>query len=166
MTLEQRLTATYAAFNARDIDQVLAQMTEDVDWPNAWEGGRVVGHDAVRDYWTRQWAEIDPEVQPSSFRRLRDGRIEVTVHQVVRGPDGSVLSDGMVLHTYAFRGEQIARMDVSEAPRRLSATEGEGSGPPVGRNHAAVGASSSGITQAAAVAVAPARPLLRRLLPT
>jgi hypothetical protein len=115
MTLEQRLTATYAAFNARDIDEVLAQMTEDVDWPNAWEGGRVVGHDAVRDYWTRQWAEIDPEVQPNSFRRLPDGRIEVTVHQVVRVPDGSVLSDGVVLHTYAFRDERIARMDVSEA---------------------------------------------------
>jgi ketosteroid isomerase-like protein len=34
-----RLRATYAAFNARDIDAVLAQMTADVDWSNAWEGG-------------------------------------------------------------------------------------------------------------------------------
>src|SRR5262245_43591784 len=109
MTLEQRLTATYAAFNARDVDRVLSQMTEDVDWPNAWHGGRVVGHDAVSDYWTRQWAEIDPEVQPKSLRRLPDGRIEVTVHQVVRAPDGSMLSDGSVLHTYTFRDEQVAR---------------------------------------------------------
>jgi hypothetical protein len=112
MTREQRLTATYAAFNARDIDQVLAQMTDDVDWPNAWEGGRVVGHDAVRAYWTRQWAEIDPEVQPQSLRELPDGRIAVTVHQIVRALDGSVLSDGIVLHRYTFRGEQVARMDV------------------------------------------------------
>lgn len=89
-------------------------MTEDVDWPNAWEGGRVVGHDAVRDYWTRQWAEIDPEVQPQSFRALLDGRIEVTVHQLVRTPDGSLLSDGTVLHTYAFRDGLVARMDVAE----------------------------------------------------
>jgi hypothetical protein len=37
----ERLRATYAAFNARDIDAVLAQMTADVDWPNAWEGGHV-----------------------------------------------------------------------------------------------------------------------------
>lgn len=113
---EERLTATYAAFNARDIDEVLAEMAEDVDWPNAWEGGRVVGHDAVRSYWTRQWAEIDPEVQPQSFRRLPDGRIEVTVHQIVRARDGSVLSDGMVLHTYTFSGDRVARMDVSQAP--------------------------------------------------
>jgi hypothetical protein len=113
---EDRLTATYAAFNVRDVDEVLAEMAEDVDWPNAWEGGRVVGHDAVRSYWTRQWAEIDPEVQPQSFRRLPDGRIEVTVHQSVRARDGSVLSDGMVLHTYTFSGDRIARMDVSRAP--------------------------------------------------
>jgi hypothetical protein len=123
MTLEQRLTATYAAFNARDIDRVLAQMTADVDWPNAWEGGRVVGHDAVRHYWTRQWAEIDPEVQPKSFRRLPDGRIEVTVHQVVRAPDGSVLSDGTVLHIYEFRGERVARMDVSETAETVERDE-------------------------------------------
>jgi hypothetical protein len=44
----ERLRATYVAFNARDIDAVLAQMTADVDWPNAWEGGRVQGRDAVR----------------------------------------------------------------------------------------------------------------------
>jgi hypothetical protein len=113
---EERLTATYAAFNARDVDEVLAEMAEDVDWPNAWEGGRVVGHDAVRSYWTRQWAEIDPEVQPQSFRRLPDGRIEVTVHQSVRARDGSVLSDGKVLHTYTFSGDRVARMDVSQAP--------------------------------------------------
>jgi predicted ester cyclase len=109
---EDLLRATYEAFNARDIDTVLRQMAPDVDWPNAWEGGRVVGHDAVRDYWTRQWAEIDPEVQPQAFRRLPDGRIEVTVHQVVRSRDGSVVSDGVVLHIYEFRGERVARMDV------------------------------------------------------
>jgi ketosteroid isomerase-like protein len=48
------LTRAYAAFNARNIDAVLAAMHPDVDWPNGWEGGRVRGHDQVRDYWTRQ----------------------------------------------------------------------------------------------------------------
>jgi ketosteroid isomerase-like protein len=47
-----RLQELYRAFNARDIDTVLDQMTGDVDWPNAWEGGRVRGHNAVRDYGT------------------------------------------------------------------------------------------------------------------
>jgi hypothetical protein len=38
-------------------------MTDDIDWPNGWEGGRVSGKDAVRAYWTRQWAEIDPHIR-------------------------------------------------------------------------------------------------------
>jgi ketosteroid isomerase-like protein len=48
MDQEARLRATYAAINARDIDAVLAGMTPDMDWPNAWEGGRVAGHEALR----------------------------------------------------------------------------------------------------------------------
>jgi ketosteroid isomerase-like protein len=79
MEKEQRLRATYAAFNARDIDAVLRQMTEDVDWPNAWEGGRVLGHAGVRDYWTRQWSAIDPSVEPVAFTTRPDGSIAVEV---------------------------------------------------------------------------------------
>ncbi len=87
MEREKRLELTYAAFNARDIDAVLAQMVEDVDWPNAWEGGRLRGHEAVRDYWTRQWAEIDPKVEPTGFTTRPGGSIAVKVHQVARGLD-------------------------------------------------------------------------------
>ena len=43
----------YEAFNARDIDTVLGALHPDVDWPNGWESGRIVGRDGVRDYWTR-----------------------------------------------------------------------------------------------------------------
>jgi hypothetical protein len=109
-----RLRATYEAFNARDIDAVLAQMADDVDWPNAWEGGRVVGHDAVREYWTRQWAEIDPSVDPVEFTERSDSTVAVEVHQVVRSHDGALLGDGRVLHVYTFRGDLVARMDVEQ----------------------------------------------------
>jgi hypothetical protein len=33
----------YSAFNKRDIDSALALMTQDVSWPKASEGGKVVG---------------------------------------------------------------------------------------------------------------------------
>src|SRR4051812_49636760 len=80
----EQLRALYRAFNARDIDTVLAAMAEDVDWPNGWEGGRVVGQHAVRRYWQRQWAEIRPNVEPTSIWERPDGAVEVAVHQVVR----------------------------------------------------------------------------------
>jgi ketosteroid isomerase-like protein len=113
---ERLLGDVYAAFNRRDIDAVLAVMHADVDWPNAFEGGRVVGHAAVRDYWPRQFAQIDPHVDPRRFAVTDDGRVAVTVHQVVRALDGRVLADREVTHVYVLHDGLVARMDVIEAP--------------------------------------------------
>ncbi len=104
----------YAAFNARDIDTLLAAMTDDVDWPNGWEGGRVHGREAVRSYWSRQWAELDPRVEPVTISTRADGRIAVDVHQVARNLVGEVLWDGRVLHIYELRDGLVARMDIEE----------------------------------------------------
>jgi hypothetical protein len=112
VTEERLLRDVYDAFNRRDIERAVAAMHDDVDWPNAWEGGRVVGRDAVRAYWTRQFAEIDPSVEPVGFSVEPDGRTAVAVHQVVRAPDGTVLADRTVTHVYAFRDGLVERMDV------------------------------------------------------
>jgi hypothetical protein len=114
MDHDRLLTAVYDAFNRRDIESAIAAMQPDVDWPNAFEGGRVVGHDAVRDYWTRQFAQIDPRVEPVGFNTDEDGRVSVEVHQLVRGLDGAVLADRVVTHVYAFRDGLVERMDVIE----------------------------------------------------
>jgi hypothetical protein len=113
--VEQQLRSLYAAFNACDIDGVLAATSDDVDWPNAWEGGRLRGHDAVRDYWTRQWAAIDPKVEPGAITVRRDGRIAVDVHQVVRSLDGDVVAENDVVHVYEIRDGLITQMDVEES---------------------------------------------------
>lgn len=112
MNYERELTALYVAFNARDVDRVLGAMTDDVDWPNAWEGGRLHGKQAVREYWTRQWAEIDPSVEPVSFTRRPDGRVAVEVQQVVRAPDRTVVNESRVTHVYTLRGGLVSGMDV------------------------------------------------------
>jgi nuclear transport factor 2 (NTF2) superfamily protein len=104
------LKRMYREFNARNIDAVLSVMQADVKWPNGWEGGYVVGHDAVRDYWTRQWAEIDPTVMPEGFEALDDGRLRVRVHQLIRDSAGKLLSDKIVNHTYRFDGGKISGM--------------------------------------------------------
>src|SRR4051795_1583846 len=108
----------YANFNARDIEAVLEHLTEDVDWANGMTGGRVHGRDAVREYWTAQFTQIDgrveagedPEpgggavreywtaqftkiegrVEPVEITELADGRVVVDVHQVVRTPSGEL----------------------------------------------------------------------------
>ena len=109
-----RIAALYDAFNARDIDGVTDRFAPHVDWPNAWQGGRVVGRAAVRDYWLRQWEVIDPAVHPRLIRELPDGRVEVLVDQVIRDRDGDLLSEAVVLHTYTVDGGLIARMDVGD----------------------------------------------------
>lgn len=110
------LRTAYAAFNARDVDAALAVMGSDVAWPRAFKGGFVRGHAAVRAYWTEQWAEIDPHVEPVAVRREEDGRLLVDVHQVVRDRAGVVLADVRVGHRFTVAGGLIRAMEVGPAP--------------------------------------------------
>ncbi len=72
----------------------------------------MVGRDAVRDYWQRQWAEIDPTATPTAVSEHPDGTIEVAVHLVARDHEGKVLNDGEGRHVYEFRGDLVARMTI------------------------------------------------------
>src|SRR5262245_61512927 len=110
----ERFSELYRAFNRRDIEAVLEQLSPEVDWPNAWEGGRVHGRDAVRDYWTRQWSAIDPTVEVLAVATRADGSIAVDVHQTVRALDGTLLGEGDVVHVYVVRDGVVARMDVED----------------------------------------------------
>ncbi len=110
--LDQQFVEMYACFNQRDADGVLQFMTEDVHWPKSFEGGHVVGKEAVKEYWTRQWGEIDPTVTPISIATLPDGRVQVTVDQVVKDKAGMVLMHMTVLHVYALAGGLVSHMDV------------------------------------------------------
>jgi hypothetical protein len=111
---EQLLRRAYEAFNARDIEAAIALMRPDVDWPNAMEGTRVLGHAGVRDYWTRQFTAIQSRVDPEAFSTDADGRVVVEVHQVVHNADGDLIADQMVEHVYTIREDLIQRMDVQE----------------------------------------------------
>jgi hypothetical protein len=110
------LHAAYAAFNARDIDAALALMTPDVAWPKAFKGGFVRGPEEVRAYWTEQWSEIDPHVEPVFFYSEEIGRILVDVHQVVRDEAGAVLVDERVGHRFTLEHGLIQAMEVCPLP--------------------------------------------------
>ena len=108
------LAQAYSAFNHRDIDGVLALMSENVSWPKASEGGRVVGKEEIRSYWTRQWKEFDPHVEPLEVIDHEGGIAEVKVHQLVKSLSGDVLSDSEVWHVYTIANGLIERMEVKE----------------------------------------------------
>lgn len=109
----------YDRFNARDIDGVLAMLATDVAWANGMEGGYVHGGEAVREYWTRQWAVVSPHVEPLSFDQAADGSIIVEVNQVIRDLEGKSiqmqgLKDKTVGHIFHFRDGKVTRFDIRD----------------------------------------------------
>lgn len=109
---EDIIKKAYIGFNSRDIDAVLSLMDSNVCWPKAFEGDYVTGHEAVRDYWTKQWSEINPKVEPVGITERADGKIEVKVNQLVKDLNGTILFDGKVNHIYTFNNGLITVMDV------------------------------------------------------
>jgi NAD(P)-dependent dehydrogenase (short-subunit alcohol dehydrogenase family)/ketosteroid isomerase-like protein len=104
----------YSAFNKRDIDRALALMTEDVSWPKASEGGKVAGKEEIRAYWTRQWGEFDPHVEPLAISEEEGDKVRVRVHQLVKSLQGDVLSDSEVLHVFTVKNGLIAAMELGD----------------------------------------------------
>ena len=112
----------YDRFNARDIDGVLIALTDDVAWANGMDGGHVHGREAVRAYWTRQWAMISPFVEPVGFQRTADGAILAEVRQSIRDLEGKPLEgqthgleDKTVGHVFRFKEGKVARFDIQDA---------------------------------------------------
>jgi hypothetical protein len=113
--IETVIEQAYSAFNKRDIDGALALMAQDVSWPRASEGGKIIGKEEIRAYWTRQWGEFDPHVEPLAMIEEDDGgKIRVRVHQLVKSLQGNVLSDSQVFHVFTMSGGLIAAMDLGD----------------------------------------------------
>lgn len=113
--VEELLLRAYRAFNARDLEAAVALLHEEVDWPSAWEGGRVRGRNAVREYWRRQFESISSQVEPEGFEFHANGEVTVLVRQTVHDArSGARLTEDQVRHRYRIEDGLIARMDVLE----------------------------------------------------
>ncbi|MGQ7944725.1 nuclear transport factor 2 family protein [Flavobacterium sp. WC2509] len=110
--LKNLIKTAYTAFNERDIDKALSTMHPDIQWPKAFEGGYVSGHNEIREYWTRQWTEINPNVEPIEINERPNGNLEVEVHQKVKDLQGNSLFDGTVKHIYTLQDNLLRRMDI------------------------------------------------------
>jgi hypothetical protein len=109
---KELLAGAYEDFNARRLDAVLARLHPEVEWANGMEGGHVYGRGSVRAYWARQWATINPRVDPTAFAENEHGGLTAEVHQVVRDLQGTLLADRIVHHVYQFADGLIKRMDI------------------------------------------------------
>jgi SnoaL-like domain len=97
------------------MEAVLDCMDQDVIWADGMEGGHVHGRDGVRSYWTRQWAIIDPHVEPVEFSSGPNGRVVVEVYQIVRDLQGKLLADQMVGHIFQIENGLVRRFDIRGA---------------------------------------------------
>lgn len=123
----ETLELLYERFNAKDIDGVLAKLSDNVEWANGMDGGYVQGHDGIRAYWTRQWSVVDPTVQPVHFDQGADGSVVVEVKQTIRDLEGNPvqekgLKDKTVIHI--FSTSRVGKSLASTFLRRNKAATG------------------------------------------
>jgi hypothetical protein len=110
------LQQAYVAFNERDVEAAVAVMSPDVAWPDVSDGGFVRGHDGVRTHWREQFAAVDPHLEPADVQELPDGRLAVSVRQVVRSHQGDLISEHRLVHVYTLRDGLIERMEITGDP--------------------------------------------------
>ncbi len=114
------LKRLYDRLNARDMEALLVAMHPDVLWANGMEGGHVRGREAVRSYWTRQWAMLNPQVDPISFCARPNGSTRAEVTRSCA--QGAILLDRTVGHIFHIEQDLITRFDIEEfasSPPRL-----------------------------------------------
>lgn len=102
----------YRAFSQRRVDDLLAMLAPDVEWPDVAGGTVLRSHDAVRAYWLAQFEAASPVVEPTDFVAVGDDLVAV-VRQQVFDHAGVPLTEAVtVFHRYAFREEKVAAMTV------------------------------------------------------
>lgn len=89
-------------------------MRPDVKWANGLEGGFVYGREAVREYWTKQFEIIQPELEPLKFETDENNRNIVTVHQIIRDLQGNTLAEATVRQIFTIENGLISLYEIGE----------------------------------------------------
>ena len=111
---QQFLQNLYDAFNKREIETIISLMRPDAKWANGLEGGFVYGRDAVREYWTNQFKDIQPELETLKFETDEKNRNVVTVHQIIRDLQGNLLADATVQQIFTIENGLISLYEIGE----------------------------------------------------
>lgn len=113
MEFQSFFKGIYQNFNNRNIDLVIENMTDDVQWANGMDGGYVYGHDGVREYWTRQFALVSSNVTPLEISE-DNNIVKIKVHQIVHDINGNLLSDNIIHHYFTLKNDKIARFEIGK----------------------------------------------------
>ncbi len=111
---QQFLQNLYDAFNKREIETIILLMRPDVKWANGLEGGFVYGRDAVREYWTNQFKDIQAELETLKFETDETNRNIVTVHQIIKDLQDNVLADVIVHQIFTIENGLISVYEIGE----------------------------------------------------
>lgn len=111
---QEFLQSIYDAFNRREIETIISLMRPDVKWANGVEGGFVYGRDQVREYWTNQFKEIQPELETLNFATDEQNRNVVTVHQIIKDLQGNVLADVTVHQIFTIENGLVSVYEIGE----------------------------------------------------
>ena len=111
---QQFLQNLYDAFNQREIETIISFMKPNVKWANGLEGGFVYGRDAVRDYWTAQFKNIQPQLETLNFETDEKNRNIVTVHQIIKDLQGNLLADVTVHQIFTIEDGLISLYEIGE----------------------------------------------------
>ena len=114
ITNQEYLQNLYDAFNKREIETIISVMHPDVRWANGVEGGFVYGRDAVREYWTNQFKDIQPELETLKFETDENNRNVVTVHQIIKDLQGNLLADATVQQIFTIEDGLISLYEIGE----------------------------------------------------
>ena len=110
----QFLQNLYDAFNNREIETIISFMRPNVKWANGVEGGFVYGRDAVREYWTNQFKDIQAELKTLKFETDENNRNVVTVHQVIKDLQGNLLADATIQQIFTIEDGLISLYEIGE----------------------------------------------------
>ena len=111
---QQFLQNLYDAFNKRDLETIISVMHPEVKWANGVEGGFVYGRDAVREYWTNQFKDIQPELEALKFETDENNRNVVTAHQIIKDLQGNVLADTTIQQIFTIENGLISVYELGD----------------------------------------------------
>jgi hypothetical protein len=104
----------YDAFNKREIETIISAMRPDVKWANGLEGGFVYGQGAVREYWSNQFKNIQPQLETLKIETDENNRDIVTVHQIIKDLQGNVLADATIHQIFTIEDGLISLYEIGE----------------------------------------------------